>query len=98
MDNTNIDDTVSRLCEIAEFEKTFTIFHSHVKAIHQRYFIWRYMTEEMGFKLHNKNWIGSCFTSIYKSLRKRISPSLDHKYKEYKLKWNYELERKIKTA
>lgn len=98
MDNTSIDDTVSRLCEIAEFEKDFTLFHAHVKAIHQRYFIWRYMAEEMGFKLSNTNWVGISFKSIYQSLRKRISTSLENKYQGYKIKWSNELAKEIKRA
>lgn len=98
MDSTSIDDTVSRLCKIAEFEKKFTLFHPHIKAIHQRYFIWRYMIEELGFKLHSKNWIGISFSHMYKSLRKRISALLENKYQGYKTKWSNELAKETKEA
>ena len=83
---------------MVEFEKEFMLRHPHVLACQERYFIWRYMREEMGIKVHNKIWPGVSFHKTYQNLRRRTSPLLENKYQSFKEKWDNDLGEKTKTA
>lgn len=79
---------IEDLCEVAGYSKENVLMGVNMPAIHQRYFLYRYLREEKEVKLLRSRWPGLDFSRQYNQLRNRISPNLERKYKEAKEKFD----------
>lgn len=84
MDNPIFDKLIDDLCNVAGYSKNNVLVGVNMPAIHQRYFLYRYLLEEKEIKYLKTRWPGLDFSHHYKILRKRISPMLERKYQETK--------------
>ena len=84
VDAIKLDSLVQQLCNAAGYDKSYVYYGANIHAIHQRYFIYRFIREEINPNRMKDTWMGVRFEKQLKSLRKRIAPLLEKKYQTKK--------------
>ena len=84
MDTPVFNKLIKDLCHVAGYNKQNVLTGANMPAIHERYFLYRYLKEEKQIPLLQSRWPGLQFEPQYLQLRRRISPRLENKYKAAK--------------